>query len=103
MGWFNQHRTSEKFVSEAAVLRDSGREDEAREKYRIASEYEEKAFFEIPPEQSRALGIIGESLIALVVKSGDHERAERLADEVLKHDIPNHSQIAIRDLIKLQF
>lgn len=80
--WADLHRESERLASEAQ-LSVAARPEHAAELYARAAELEEAALAGVDAGKVRTRGIVGVSAAALRFKSGNLDRAEELARELL--------------------
>ena len=79
MTWVQHHSQSEQYASAADVARMERDFARARQLYRCAAEQEELALSALEQRQTRILGIIAVSAVALWYKAGSYDRAQKLA------------------------
>lgn len=99
MSWEQYHSISEKYASSADVARFQRNIEQAQHFFRQAAEQEELALSAIDPSESRALGIIAVSAVALWYKASEFTHAYSLAAQWLEHpNLPTFAQIQLQEL-----
>jgi hypothetical protein len=100
MTWLEYHTVSNRAAAEAEIAVRESASERALLLYRQAAEAEEKALSELDPAKRRTLGITAVSAVALWCKSGDFDRAKRLADRLVGKDLPSFATRQIQEMIK---
>lgn len=101
MNWSDHHSLSENFANQADVARFQRDIDKARLFYQQGAEQEEMALAQLDENDSRTLGILAVSTVALYYKAGETARARQVANEQLQQpDLPSFAVFQLNELLE---